>query len=132
MIREEEFRISRRPYAVNLDALNVQHNPPWSERSREIWRGTIEAVWFRRRRGETVACFGYLWCSTLVEPRDALHFLELHDDGRYGGETIGRWDGSGFWGNVSLAEQQAQLDVLQLMLENFPAVPPGYDGWWRF
>lgn len=131
MIREEKFLISRRPYAVDLSSLKVKHSPAWSV-NREIWRGMIEAVWFRRRRGETVACFGYLWCTLREEPRDAQHFLELHTDGRYGAETEGRWDGSGYWGHVSLDEQNAHLAILRPMLENFPAVPPGYDGWWRF
>lgn len=137
MIREDKFLISRRPYAVNLESLRVQHSPSeeyapgkWSA---EIWRCEIEAVWFRRRSGVTVACWGYLWDYQDIEPADGEAFLQHHDDGRYGGTTIGRWDGSGYWGNqVTLDEQNAQLAVLRPMLENFPEVPPGHSGWWRF
>lgn len=133
MIREDKFLISRRPYAVDLDSLNVRHNLPWSEHSRETWHGTINAVWFRRRSGVTVACIGDLWCTCIVEPRNAEHFLELHTDGRYGGNTVGRWDGSGYWGlQVSLEKQNEHLKILQPMLENYPEIPAGHSGWWRF
>jgi hypothetical protein len=131
MIRDEEFRISRRPYAVDLSSLRLQHEAA-KEIAREYWRGSIDAVWFRRRDGITVACIGSLWDYQDIEPADGEAFLRAHKDGRYGGSTVGRWDGSGYWGHVSLDEQNAHLAILQPMLENFPAVPPGYDGWWRF
>lgn len=137
MIREDKFLISKRPYAVFLDSLHVQHSPSreyapgqWSA---EHWRGDIDAVWFRRRRGETVACYGQLWDLQDVEPKDGEAFLLAHEDGRYGGSTEARWDGVGLWSNgLSLDNEKFCLDILRPMLENFPALPPGTDGWWRF
>lgn len=136
MKREDRLLISHRPYAVNLDSWAISHSPAceyvpghWTA---ETWRGTMQAVWFRRRRGETVACIGQLWDTQRAEPRDAVHWLEQHEDGRYGGDARGRWDGTSYWGNVSLAEQEEHLAILRPMLENYPDVPPGYDGWWSF
>ena len=128
MIKMEKFLISRRPYAVNLKTFRTTPNK-WPSKS---WSCHIEGVWFRRRSGVTVACIGDIWDMQSKEPKSALEMLERHQDGRYGGNTEGRWDGDGYWGNVSLTEQQRHLAILQPMLENYPEVPPGYDGWWRF
>ncbi|BAL87184.1 hypothetical protein AMIS_19640 [Actinoplanes missouriensis 431] len=91
MIREDRFLLSRRPYAVDLGSLHV----------REIGEGyttsTVSAIWFRRRRGETVAVYGHLWDHQNPPARSAIEFLERHDDGRYGGRAEARWDGSTLW-----------------------------------
>jgi hypothetical protein len=139
VIRTDRFRISKRPYAVDLSSFNAKwHENTWTgeppkNARKGTWHCTIQAVWFRRRSGLTVACVGYLWDIKLAEPADALVFLEAHDDGRYGGTTLGRWDGSGYWGSeVTLEEQSQHLEVLRPMLAGYPAIPPGYDGWWTF
>ena len=132
MIREDKFLISRKPYAVDLSSLRGSRTSTPQGRNDYTYNGTINAVWFRRRRGVTVACIGHLWDLQHPEPADAHQFLEQHTDGRYGGDTHGRWDGDSYWGNVTLAKQQRHLAILQPMLANYPAVPDGYDGWWRF
>lgn len=133
MIREDKFLISKRPYAVKLDTLIVHQHGRTPGSGEGFWHGRIDAVWFRRRRGETVACCGELWDYQDVEPKDGETFLLAHDDGRYGGSTEARWDGVGLWSNgLSLVDEQLCLDILRPMLENYPAIPPGYDGWWRF
>lgn len=134
MIREDKFLISKRPYAVDLGSLKLKHEPASGLYSHEFWRGNIDGVWFRRRQGVTMACIGSLWDYQDVEPADGEAFLRAHKDGRYGGSTYGRWDGSGYWGygGVSLKEQNEHLAILQPMLENFPEVPDSYSGWWRF
>jgi hypothetical protein len=138
MIREEEFRISRRPYAVNLDGLRkrwqrIERRVPVPGAREGFWDCRIDAVWFRRRRGQLVACSGELWDFQDDEPQDAVEFLERHEDGRYGGNAEARWDGSSIWTcGLTLDDQNLRLEILRPMLENFPAVPPGYDGWWRF
>jgi hypothetical protein len=126
MIREDKFLISHAPYAVDLYGLEVRQT-----RGTRC-RGDITAVWFRRKSGVVTAQYGVLWDYQDREPDSAEAFLEAHDDGRYGGQCYGRWDGESFWGNVSLKFQQEQLEVLRPMLENYPAVPPGFDGWWTF
>lgn len=138
MIKMEKFLISKGPYAIDPASLKATFSVPTRDGepvpgAQGRWRCTVQAVWFRRRRQETVACIGELWWSFKDKPKDALEFAEWHTDGRYGGSTEGRWDGEGYWGNqVSLEEQAAHLEILRPMLANYPAVPPSYDGWWRF
>lgn len=136
MIREDDFRISRRPYAVRLDSLHARfhHIERRIGQSKPgYWDCRIDAVWFRRRRGETVAVLGTLWAFQDAEPADAADFLRKHTDGRYGGSAEARWDGTSYWSNqLTLDSDEYCLDILRPMLANYPAIPPGYDGWWRF
>lgn len=132
MIREDRFLISRKPFAIDLSSLRGRREDTPQGRNPYYFGGRIDAVWFRRRRGVTVACIGELWDLQHPEPGDARAFLLAHEDGRYGGDCAGRWDGESYWGNVTLAEQERHLAVLRPMLDAFPVVPPGYDGWWTF
>lgn len=133
MIKVSKFRISHRPYAVDLSSFALT----WpGEGSRQNW-ASFDAVWFRRRRGVTVACIGQLrdYFSLAFDPtaEDALRAM---DDGRYGGDCIARWDGQSYWANdpSSLSPEgiERHLAILRPMLENFPAIPRGYDGWWTY
>lgn len=119
---EAKFVMSHRPYAVNLDSFVIQFDGCAS----------IDAVWFRRRRGVTVACVGYLWNYPHDDGALAVKFLQQFTDGRYGGNTLGRWDGTRYWGAQVPSEIQKHLDLLRPMLANFPQIPTGYDGWWVF
>lgn len=130
MIREDRFLISQRPYAVDLSSLRTSTNDYPS--GRKSYSGRIDAVWFRRRRGVTVACVGTLWDIQDEVPANALQFLERHDDGRYGGDCDGRWDGETYWGAGAPDVIERHLVLLRPMLANYPAIPAGYDGWWRF
>jgi hypothetical protein len=134
MRREEKFVLSHRPYAVDPESLRIEHHPAQeTPPTREYWRITMDAVWFRGRKDAPVATAGGLWGSTHEEPRDVTHALELFNDGRYGGSAVARWDGVGLWINgLSLEESEGYLAILRPMLENFPAIPPGYDGWWVY
>lgn len=132
MIRETRFLISRKPYAVDLNSLRGTRMDTPGGRNPYSYDGRIDAVWFRRRQGVTVACIGTLWDLQHPEPADATQFLRQHDDGRYGGDCHGRWDGESYWGNVTLAEQEQHLAILRPMLANYPAIPDSYDGWWTF
>lgn len=135
MIRDDRFLISRRPYAIDLSSLQVGE----PTESGHYW-AMVNAVWFRRhskgygddRRILTVACIGTLRNLQDDKPTDARAFLAAYTDGRYGGDCQGRWDGTSYWGNVTLAEQECHLAILRPMLANYPSIPPGYDGWWRF
>ncbi|MFF1957999.1 hypothetical protein ACFVWX_13535 [Streptomyces sp. NPDC058220] len=121
MIHEDRFLISCRPYAIDLTSLhNTEH------------KSTVNAVWFRRKQGVTAACLGTLWDIQRPAPADAGEFLTRHDDGRYGGDCDGRWDGENYWGAQRPNVIEEHLTLLRPMLANYPAIPPGYDGWWRF
>lgn len=122
MIREERFVMSRKQYAVDLGSLDTS----------DPTRPTMRAVWYRRRRGVTVACIGDLWDVQDSVPGSAAEFLDRHDDGRYGGTCEGRWDGENYWGAQQPETIEEHLALLRPMLDNFPTVPDGYDGWWRF
>lgn len=131
MYREDKFVLSHRPYAVDLASFRID----------EIgagWRGeyahaTVNAVWFRRKNGINQAVVGELWDSQWTIPKDAVQFLEQHEDGRYGGRPFARWDGTNFWCAGQDPEENARyLELLKPMLAAFPAIPDGYDGWWRF
>lgn len=122
MIRETRFLISRKPYAVRLDSLRADGDNT----------AYLDAVWFRRRNGITVACVGHLWDIQRPLPKDSTEFLARHDDGRYGGTCEGRWDGERYWGAQAPELISTHLELLRSMLTNYPAIPSGYDGWWTF
>lgn len=142
MIREDDFVMSHKQYAADLSSLNVASRT--SYQGREYFHGTIRAVWFRRRRRSgygpvvTAVCLGTLWDSQDTRPADGRAFLERHDDGRYGGDCEGRWDGDRYWGAQEPDVMAEHLDLLKPMLASYeqdpknPALPDGYDGWWRF
>ena len=132
MIREDRFLISKRLYAVDLDVLKT--HPNVRQDGSFFYGATVNAVWFRRRRGVTVAVIGTLWDYQEVEPASVVAFLAAHTDGRYGGSWTARWDGRSYVSeNPASPEAMAEhLALLRPMLESFPAIPSGYDGWWRF
>lgn len=122
MIRTDRFLISKRLYAVDLNSLTTHGES-------DAW---MTAAWFRRQHRVTRACIGRLWDIQRPLPKDAAAFLAAHDDGRYGGDCDGRWDGERYWGAQKPEVIEAHLAVLRPMLAAYPEVPPGYDGWWRF
>lgn len=131
MHREDEFVMSHRPYAAYLSSFRI-------DEIRTGWKGeyacaSVNAVWFRRKNGINQAVVGELWDAQDTIPQDAVQFLEQHEDGRYGGRPFARWDGTSFWCAGQDPEENARyLELLKPMRENFPAIPDGYDGWYRF
>lgn len=134
MIRDEKFRISDKPFAINLATVNARQD---DRGGRTTISGNAEALWFRRKDGITRACIGTLglWSHHLTEPVDLTDpqaILTADLDGRYGGDCLGRWDGERYWGAQEPEVMEQHLAVLRPMLDNYPALAPGYDGWWRF
>jgi hypothetical protein len=133
MIREEKFVQAHRPYAADLASFIPRGPDPGAE-------ARISAVWFRRkRRGYdwppvTSACAGYIpECLVSPAPRDAADFLARMTDGRYGGKCLARWDGHNLWApEMGEDEREGFKELLVPVLDAWPAVPPGYDGWWTF
>ncbi|MER5694928.1 hypothetical protein ACWDBO_31460 [Streptomyces mirabilis] len=134
MIREDRFLISRKPFAIDLATVTGSQH----ERGDSIaFSGSANALWFRRRKGVTVACIGslMLWDHYLpgrLDLADPHAVLSADLDGRYGGDCHGRWDGTGYWGAEDLDIQAQHLAILRPMLANYPSLPDGYDGWWTF
>lgn len=134
MIREDKFLISRKSFAIDLTTVTGEQHP---RGDKFAFSGTANALWFRRKGGTTRACLGtlMLFHHYLPEPLDLTDphaVLAACRDGRYGGDCHGRWDGARYWGSQEPHQQALDLTVLEPMLANYPAIPPGYDGWWRF
>lgn len=134
MIRETKFLISRKPFAIDLSTVTGDQHP---RGDRYAFSGRADALWFRRQQGVTRACLGSLklWSHYLPEPLDLddLHAILTADlDGRYGGDCHGRWDGERYWGAQEPDVQEQHLAILRPMLAEYPAIPPGYDGWYTF
>lgn len=134
MIRQARFLISHRLYAVNPDTLTA------TQVERDGWfylSGSVEAVWYRRKDAATRACLGSLrlWSHSLTAPvdlTDPAAVLTADLDGRYGGDCHGRWDGERYWGAEAPDVAARHLEVLRPMLTDYPALPSGFEGWWRF
>ena len=134
MIRSGKFLISQKPYAVNLDTVTGEHSVHhgWT-----YFTGKVDAVWFRRKDKTTRACLGslYLWSNRMDGELDLSTpetILSFDFDGTGGANCYGRWDGENYWGSERLDVQERHLDLLRPMLANFPTIPAGFDGWWRF
>lgn len=135
MIRRDDFRISRRPYAVNLSSYQITSREPRNHVDIPYHQISVNAVWFRRRNGVVVATLGVLWdYQRDPRPKDVHEALGRHTDGRYGGDWIARWSGTSYASKVphDAEEIQAHLAILRPMLDLYPEVPAGYDGWWEF
>lgn len=130
MIRESRFLISRNPYAVDLTSLTGALD---TTALTPVYRGTLDAVWFRRHKGRTVACIGQLWDFQDSRPADALEFLARLTDGRSGGRCHARWNGTSYWADDQhTGDRDTHLAILRPMLDSYPAAPAPYDAWWRF
>lgn len=135
MRRAGKFLISRPLYAVRKDSFAAEFRPPNPGFGGiGVWRWTLDAVWFRRRRGVTVACTGQLWAYRETEPADAAVALADATDGRHGGDCMARWDGRSLWilPPQSPSDSGRYMGLLRPMLDAYPDVPEGYDGWWEY
>jgi hypothetical protein len=141
MRREEKFLISHAPYAIDLEGLRVTEsyatytNPDGSSRrgDKPYYTMTVQAAWFRRKSGVLTAHFGHLWNSSSTRPADLMDWIKNAWDGRYGGDCRARWDGENLWApEASWGQMVDYQDLLRPMLEKFPKVPAGFDGWWTY
>jgi hypothetical protein len=126
MIKAPRFRISDKPYAVDLATYRPEGH------------GAIDAVWFRRRREayngplRTVACAGELRGCQVPDLSTVESFLATFTDGRYGGNCAARWDGTNLWSLADEPARERYKKILVPMLAGYPDVPPGHSGWWVF
>lgn len=134
MFRSDRFLISQKPYAVDLSTLTGEQQ---ERDGRWSFHGSANAVWYRRKDGTTRACLGRLGLFAFylpgpVDVTDPCSVLAANLDGRYGGDCHARWDGTRYWGAQEPHVQALHLTRLEPMLANYPALPEGHDGWWRF
>lgn len=134
MNRYDRPLTSLRPYAVDL--ASWRRGDWWANAEGEwVARQDITAIWFRRKKGVTVAHLGRLWAT--LPATDPKAFLELHTDGRYGGDWTAAWDGERAWAQqvIPKTDLDAHTQTLDAALQRFladKALPKGYDGWWSF
>lgn len=130
MIREDRFVLSRGQYAVSLDSMRTYP----SEVSSSV-TFCFQAAWYRKKGGVLRACLGELrhYAQGAGDAQlSTTGWLESFDDGRYGGDCEGRWDGSLYWGSEDPEVMIGHLQFLKPMLESYPLIPEGYSAWWRF
>lgn len=134
MIRAPELAVSQPMYAFNPDTWAVTGQLPWKVH-------TVNAVWFRRRRGIIVATVGTY--QPMVLNRDNrpagetyAEWIAAADDNRYGGNWFAAGDGSNIWfaeARTTPRDLKDQADTLiNAAFGAYPDPPPGYDGWWTF
>ncbi|MER0477074.1 hypothetical protein ABR737_01645 [Streptomyces sp. Edi2] len=137
MIQESRFLISRRPFAIDLSTVTAELREHGGIHPYYNLSGQANAVWYRREKGVTKACIGSLmlirhYLRKPVNLDDPHDILTTDLDGRHGGECHGRWDGKRYWGAQEPQKMEKHLAILRPMLDNYPCLPPGYDGWWTF
>jgi hypothetical protein len=127
-----EFRLYKTLVAVDLGTFAFGDRDPS--------RGTLRAVWFARRRGVLRACTGRI---SDLQPVPAggrapscEEFLAAYTS-NHGATCHARWDGKTYWGAPELGAMEPAAMVrnvafLGRMLDGYPAIPAGYNGWWGF
>lgn len=122
MDRADRFTVSGKLYAVDLASFTLN----------ERRRGSMDAVWYRRKNGVTYANTGRLW--GYGDATTAEGFLDEIGTRVYGPMTHARYGPDGLWtpGAVSPAEMDGYVCLLSPMLTDIPSVPAGFDGWWKF
>ena len=118
LVRLDKFAPSKRPYALRRESFETTD---WGYAS-------VEAVWPGRKNGRTTASFGHLGTHG---PRSFDEFIEKIDM-RYGGTSYAKWDGDTLItpSGVTQKLHQQYVEMLDAALNNFPAVPDGYEGWY--
>jgi hypothetical protein len=103
---------------------------------------TVDAVWFKRKKGVLVAVMGTYHPMVTARghdrrPADAYEaWIAAADDNRYGGHHESSWDGTALLTTdparipPDLAAERTAF--LTAVLAGYPHPPAGYDGWWTF
>ena len=129
MIRAAKLAVSRPMYAFKPDT--------W----RPAYVGfEVDAVWFRRKKGQLVASLGTYHPMVLrqdQQPTDGTYesWIAAANDNRYGGGHVASWDGQALLCSdqpVSPEVTAKRIAFLDAMLKGFPAPPASFDGWWTF
>ncbi|GAA3709196.1 MULTISPECIES: hypothetical protein [Streptomyces] len=137
MIRETRFLISRKPFAIDLSTVTARQVKHGDSNPYYHLHGQANALWIRRQKGVDRACIGTLslfrqYMREPVDLDDPRAILTADLDGRHGGECLGRWDGTRYWGAQEPALMEQHLEILRPLLANHENPPAGYDGWWTF
>jgi hypothetical protein len=126
MIKETKFVHSHHGYAVYRAGGQVMIP--------SLGRYSVDAVWYRGRASTPYVVFGELTGYHGVPGMTIPEWLTNHTDGRYGGDALVRWDGDNLWAPTADYSVAASIldTLLRPMLDQYPMVPEGFDGWWTF
>jgi len=145
-ILEHRFLASKKLYAFDLNSFKAWELPNLTADGYKMWSYSIQAVWFaKRNNGLRAAFFGAIGDTSTARPtadpsipttewtRD--EFFAHYKGARYGASPYGCWDGQApWWGKDEYRNdfqaQQLAIPKLQDMLNHFPDIPTGYDGWY--
>lgn len=139
IVRRPNFIISKKLYAIDPESFTVTEYHRLADENHVTWRYEIDARWFSKRsNGRIGAFFGELTCISSNRNGGEMwtfkEFMDNYDSARYGGTAFGAWDGQGTWWDSDYANDlEAQNEILPSLketLDNKPAVPKGYEGWY--
>ncbi len=140
MIRARRFAVSRPMYAFNPTTFR---DGPGGADHRYGGCREVDAVWFRRKNGRTLAATGTYTLSLgwgrngdrLEGPPEDTYeaWVAAHGDNRYGGDHLASWDGEALLCTPPAVTPELaarRVKFLAAMFTAYPAIPAGYDGWW--
>jgi hypothetical protein len=118
LVKLDKFAPSQRPYAFLRESFQIDQRG----------RATVEAIWPGRKSGVTTASFGQLGGYRLSTLDDLIENIDM----RYGGYSIGKWDGERLITDQSrsMSYCNSLAEQLDMVLQAFPAVPEGWEGWY--
>lgn len=119
MIKQrDKFSFSEYFYAIDWSTFWVNDNN----------NAIVDAIWFKKTKGEVAVCSGTLSNYDTLNKDD---FIAGFKYGRYGGATRYKWNGTEMWSHdnnfLDMIKAHEKLDPI---LENFPNIPHGYQGWY--
>lgn len=99
----------------------------------KVWRTAMKTVWCRRTKGILVATTGTMLSLHRQDGRPDMEqfFADWHS--RIGPDWLVSWDGelSRVARTMDEAIIEAAVTELSLVLNAYPAPPPGYTSWYR-
>lgn len=133
MIKSEKFSISKKHYAFDPNSISVGDGPLYSQASIETQPDLAEVRWisvqcfyYKKKDDKIMACFGRVrWLAR--PPFTYERFIE----GKYEGDPYAQWDGTNFIGTSVYADIVDFVKELDPILKSYPAIPDGYDGWYK-
>lgn len=136
-IVETTFAPSKKPYAIDWSTFETRESVSRFADGREVAHHIprVRALWVGRKHGTTYVSEGWLVGRLLDRDQSAtIGSFMTNFDPRYGGDCEARWNGHDLWTQTqkwTIDWVVAQSKRLDEVLQNLPALPAGYDGWYR-
>lgn len=117
LVKLDKFTPSKRPYAIDLSSAKRGYSSLY-----------VDCIWAGRKNGRTTASFGTLNAYRVETVEELIEKIDM----RYGGCSFAKWDGDTLItpSGVTQKLHSQYVEMLDAALNNFPAVPDGYEGWY--